>query len=42
VKFLGSYPVAGEAGPARRQAASEAWRTASDWVDALRAQIRPD
>jgi prephenate dehydratase len=41
VKFLGSYPVAGEAGPARRQAASEAWRTANDWVDALRAQIRP-
>jgi len=41
VKFLGSYPVAGEAGPARRQAASEAWRTASDWVDTLRAQIRP-
>jgi prephenate dehydratase len=40
VKFLGSYPVAGEAGPARRQAASEAWRTASEWVDALRAQIR--
>ena len=41
VKFLGSYPVAGEAGPARRQAASEAWRTASEWVDALRAQVRP-
>jgi prephenate dehydratase len=40
VKFLGSYPLAGEAGPARRQAASEAWRTASEWVDALRAQIR--
>jgi prephenate dehydratase len=42
VKFLGSYPVAGEAGPARRQAASEAWRTASEWVDALRAQVRRD
>ena len=41
VKFLGSYPVAGDAGPARREAASEAWRTASDWVDTLRAQIRP-
>jgi prephenate dehydratase len=40
VKFLGSYPVAGEAGPARRQAASEAWRTASEWVDSLRAQVR--
>jgi prephenate dehydratase len=40
VKFLGSYPVAGEAGPARREAASEAWRKASGWVDGLRAQIR--
>jgi len=40
VKFLGSYPVAGEEGPARRQAVSEAWRTASEWVDALRAQVR--
>jgi prephenate dehydratase len=42
VKFLGSYPVAGDAGPARREAASEAWREASDWVDEMRAQIRPD
>ncbi|HEV3452223.1 MAG TPA: prephenate dehydratase [Acidimicrobiia bacterium] len=41
VKFLGSYPVAGDAGPARRQAATEAWRSASDWVEALRAQVRP-
>ena len=40
VKFLGSYPVAGDAGPARREAASEAWREASGWVDDLRAQIR--
>ena len=40
VKFLGSYPVAGEAGPARRQAATEAWRSASEWVEALRAQVR--
>jgi prephenate dehydratase len=42
VKFLGSYPVAGDAGPARREAAAEAWRDASEWVDDLRAQIRRD
>jgi prephenate dehydratase len=42
VKFLGSYPVAGDTGPARREAASEAWREASSWVDDLRSQIRPD
>ncbi len=42
VKFLGSYPVAGDAGPARREAATEAWREASVWVDDLRAQIRRD
>jgi prephenate dehydratase len=41
VKFLGSYPVAGEQGPAARQAASEAWRAAREWVEALRAQVRP-
>jgi prephenate dehydratase len=40
VKFLGSYPVAGEAGSARREAATEAWRVASAWVDELRAQVR--
>ena len=36
VKFLGSYPVAGEEAPARRQEASEAWRHATDWIDDLR------
>ncbi len=40
VKFLGSYPVAGEEGPARREAASEAWARASTWVDWLRSQVR--
>ena len=40
VKFLGSYPVAGEEGPERRRAASEAWNAASAWLDALRAQVR--
>jgi prephenate dehydratase len=40
VKFLGSYPVAGEEGPERRRAASEAWKSATDWMDELRSQIR--
>jgi prephenate dehydratase len=40
VKFLGSYPVAGDEGPERRRAATEAWNTASAWVDDLRAQVR--
>ena len=33
VKFLGSYPVAGDEGPERRRAATEAWNAASAWVD---------
>jgi prephenate dehydratase len=42
VKFLGSYPVGGEAeaGVARRRAAGRAWKQASDWVESLRGQIR--
>lgn len=39
VKFLGSYPAAGEHGPARRRDAEASWRQASDWVQALRDQI---
>jgi prephenate dehydratase len=42
LKFLGSYPVAGEEGPERRRAASEAWKSATDWMDELRSQIRDD
>jgi prephenate dehydratase len=41
VKFLGSYPAAGEHGPDRRRDAQEAWHSADDWVAALRGQIRP-
>jgi prephenate dehydratase len=41
VKFLGSYPVAGAHAPERRRAATEAWKHATDWVEGLRAQIRP-
>ncbi len=40
VKFLGSYPVAGEEGPERRRAVTEAWKVASAWVDDLRSQVR--
>jgi prephenate dehydratase len=42
VKFLGSYPVAGEEdAEQRREAAGKAWRDATRWVDDLRAQIAP-
>jgi prephenate dehydratase len=40
VKFLGSYPAAGEHGPARRREAEAAWRSASRWVTGLRDEIR--
>jgi prephenate dehydratase len=40
VKFLGSYPVAGQAAHARRTAAGKAWRDAAKAVDALRQQVR--
>ena len=39
VKFLGSYPAAGEHGPARRRDAEAAWREASEWVERLRGEI---
>ncbi len=41
VKFLGSYPAAGVAAHFQRKAVDVAWRAANEWVDALRAQIRP-
>lgn len=40
VKFLGSFPAAGEHGPALRRDAETAWRAASEWVDSLRGEIR--
>ncbi len=40
LKFLGSYPAAGEHGPARRSHANRAWRAADRWIDDLRQQIR--
>ena len=39
VKFLGSYPAAGEHGPARRRDAEAAWRAADTWLAGLRGQI---
>jgi prephenate dehydratase len=42
VKFLGSYPVAGAEGHARRRAVTKEWRAANQWLDALRAQVRRD
>lgn len=39
VKFLGSYPAAGEHGPARRLDAEASWRAADAWVTGLRGQI---
>lgn len=40
VKFLGSYPAAGEHGPARRRDAEASWRAADEWVADLRAKIQ--
>ena len=41
VKFLGSYPAAGEQGPEVRARADAAWQDADAWVGSLREQIRP-
>jgi prephenate dehydratase len=40
VKFLGSYPVAGDDGPGRRRAVTKAWRDADSWIAEMRALIR--
>ncbi len=40
VKFLGSYPAAGEHGEVIRRDAEAAWREADEWVAGLRAQVR--
>ncbi len=40
VKYLGSYPVAGLDGPARRTAVTKAWRDADAWLNDLRAHVR--
>jgi prephenate dehydratase len=40
VKFLGSYPAAGNAGEHLRREADAAWRDAEQWMAGLRSQIR--
>ncbi len=39
IKFLGSYPAAGEDGERLRQAATEAWCAADNWVQDLRKHL---
>ena len=41
VKFLGSYPVAGEASSTAREHADARWRAADDWIESLRSNIAP-
>jgi len=40
VKFLGSYPAAGEGGDAIRRSAEEAWRRADEWISGIQRQVR--
>ena len=40
VKFLGSYPAAGEHGPAIRRDAEAKWRAADEWISRLRERVR--
>ena len=39
IKYLGSYPAAGERGPSKRRDAEEAWRTADAWINVQRAKL---
>jgi prephenate dehydratase len=39
VKYLGSYPASGAAGPGIRRKVDAAWRQADAWIDGLRAQV---
>jgi prephenate dehydratase len=41
IKFLGSYPAAGEHGPAVRRQAEEAWRVADEWITEQRQKLEP-
>mgnify|MGYP006268861793 CR=1 FL=1 len=40
VKFLGSYPAAGQAAHSVREHADARWRQADDWINDLRSQVR--
>jgi prephenate dehydratase len=42
LKFLGSYPSAGEQGPKRRRDAVASWRAADAWIAELRSQVTPE
>jgi prephenate dehydratase len=39
IKFLGSYPAAGEHGPAVRREAEHAWRVADAWIKDQKAKL---
>jgi prephenate dehydratase len=39
VKFLGSYPAAGDHAHTAREHADARWREADDWVESLRRQV---
>lgn len=39
VKFLGSYPTGGERADGARRQAGDAWRSAEDWLGAVRAHL---
>jgi prephenate dehydratase len=39
VKFLGSYPAAGDHGPSVRKKAQKRWTDAAAWVESLRAKM---
>ena len=41
VKFLGSYPAAGEHAHSAREHADSRWREDDDWVNELRRKINP-
>ena len=41
IKFLGSYPAAGEHGPTVRRNAEEAWRVADAWIKEQKAKLTP-
>lgn len=40
LKFLGSYPAAGDHGAGARRAATEAWRRADAWIETIRSNIK--
>ena len=40
LKFLGSYPAAGEHSEIRRRDAEASWKAADEWITDVRRQIR--